>query len=273
VSRRPPRSQGKAPRTRASAPAPSRPAASPAAPTSPDSHGPRVRLLCVDDHAFLVEGLKAQFGVTGDGREFAVVGRLESATRLIEEAERLRPDIVLLDIEMPGPDPFEMADRLHRLEPRVRIVFLSAYVRDHYIAAAYRCGASGYFSKADEIEDIIRGLREIADQRAGGQDGDFVFGPKVKARCRPPAHRVVLGRVRTEKQEPRPPSRLESLSARELEVLRLIGKGLSRNEIAESLSRSAKTIDRHQERMLKKLGLETRAELMKFAIREGLAEA
>lgn len=230
-----------------------------------------IRLLCVDDHAFLVEGLKAQFSVTGAGREFQVVGRLPTAKNLPSEAERLRPDIILLDIEMPGPDPFEMADRLHRQDERAKIVFLSAYIRDHYIAEAYRCGACGYFSKADEINDIIDGLRQIA--KGGGADGDFVFGPKVKARCRPPKQRHTLGGVRTAKREAQPPSRLETLSARELEVARLIGKGLSRNEIAEALSRSAKTIDRHQERMLKKLGLETRAELMKFAIREGLAEA
>lgn len=241
---------------------------------SPSSAGASVRLLCVDDHAFLVEGLKAQFSATGGGREFQVVGRLATAQNLVKEAQRLRPDIVLLDIEMPGPDPFEMADRLHRMDARAKIVFLSAYVRDHYIAEAYRCGASGYFSKADEIEDIVEGLRQLA--RGSGAEGDFVFGPKVKARCRPPKQRRVLGwggGVRAAKREAQPPARLDTLTSRELEVLRLIGKGLSRNEIAGALSRSAKTIDRHQERMLKKLGLETRAELMRFAIREGLVEA
>ena len=150
-------------------------------------------------------------------------------------------------------------------------MFLSAYVRDHFIAEAYRCGACGYFSKADEINDIIDGLRRVA--KGGGADGEFVFGAKVKARCRPPKQRNTLGGVRTAEREAQPPSRLQTLSARELEVLRLIGKGLSRNEIAKALLRSAKTIDRHQERMLKKLGLESRAELMRFAIREGLAEA
>lgn len=233
--------------------------------------GGGIRLLCVDDHAFLVEGLKAQFSVTGTGREFQVVGRLPTAEHLAAEVQRLLPDIVLLDIEMPGPDPFEMADRLRRQRAQTKVVFLSAYVRDHYIAEAYRCGACGYFSKADEIDDIIEALRQVA--RGAGADGDFVFGPKVKARCRPPEQRHTLGGVRTARREARPPARLDTLSPRELEVLRLIGKGLSRNEVAEALSRSAKTIDRHQERMLKKLGLETRAELMRFAIREGVAEA
>ncbi len=227
-----------------------------------------IRLLCVDDHAFLVEGLKAQFSVTGGGKEFQVVGRLESAQNLLKEAQRLRPDIVLLDIEMPGPDPFEMADRLHRLDERTKVVFLSAYVRDHYIAEAYRCGACGYFSKADEIEDIIEGLRRVAK---GG--GDFVFGAKVKDRCRPPKERPAFGASRPAKKEARPAARLDTLSARELEVLRLIGRGMSRNEIATALARAVKTIDGHQDKILRKLGLENRAELMRFAIREGLVEA
>lgn len=225
-----------------------------------------IRILCVDDHAFLIEGLKAQFCI-GGSKEFQVVGRLESAQNLIKEAQRLRPDLVLLDIEMPGPDPFEMADRLHRMDEDTKIVFLSAYVRDHYIAAAYGCGACGYFSKADEINHIIDGLRQVA--RGGG---DFVFGPKVKARCRPPKERPALGGARTGKKG-RPPSRLNTLTARELEVLRLIGRGMSRNEIAASLSRAVKTIDGHQKKMLTKLGLNDRAELMRFAIREGLVEA
>ncbi len=232
------------------------------------SQGVAMRLVCVDDHAFIAEGLKAQFSVTGGGAEFQVVGHLTSAQNLIKEAHRLQPDIVLLDIEMPGPDPFEMADRLHRLDKEVRIVFLSAFVRDHYIAAAYRCGARGYFSKADEIDHIVEGLRRIARE-----DGEFVMGPKVKERCRPPKEPPLHGNVPRAKSDPEPSPRLATLTARELEVLRLIGKGMSRNEIAAALSRSAKTIDGHQERILKKLGVNTRAEAMRFAIREGLVEA
>lgn len=232
------------------------------------SQGSVARVLCVDDHAFIAEGLKAQFSVTGGDVEFQLIGHLTSAQKLVKEAQRLQPDILLLDIEMPGPDPFEMADRLHRLDKDVRIAFLSAFVRDHYIAAAYRCGARGYFSKADEIDDIIDGLRRIASE-----DGEFVMGPKVKERCRPSKELPMHGNVPVAKVNPEPSPRLATLTARELEVLRLIGKGMSRNEIAAALSRSAKTIDGHQDKILRKLGMETRAELMRFAIREGLAEA
>lgn len=232
-----------------------------------------VRVLCVDDHAVLVEGLKAQFAI--DGR-IRVVGRLASAERLLDEVAKLKPDVVLLDIEMPGPDVFETADRMRRQNPGLRFAFLSAHIRDGYLAASYSCGAWGYFAKGDELEDIVAGVREIARSTGGA----FVMGPKVRQRCASAAGGggggtadKRAGADRSAGGSSPPATVLQSLTDRELEVLRLIGKGLSRVEIAKELSRSAKTIDGHQERMMKKLGVESRTDLMKFAIREGLAEA
>lgn len=225
------------------------------------------RVLCVDDHAVLVEGLKAQFAIDG---QIECVGYLSSASNLLEEASRLKPDVVLLDIEMPGPDVFEMAERLRHMRPDMRFVFLSAHVRDGYLAAAYKCGAWGYFAKGDSLEDIVAGLKEVARS----DEGVFVMGPKVKQRCQPAKPRMPGGRSRSKpKDDPRPKTTFESLTPREIEILRLIGKGQSRHDIARELSRSAKTIDGHQERIMKKLGIDSRAGLMRFAIREGLAEA
>ncbi len=222
-----------------------------------------IRVLCVDDHAVLVEGLKAQFGIEG---RIGVVGRLASAEKLLDEAARLNPDVVLLDIEMPGPDAFEMADRLRHVQPRARVIFLSAHIRDSYISAAYKCGAWGYFAKSDELEAISDGVKKVGQSASG----TFVLGPKVQQRCKPSSgSQPAMDRA----ERPTAGTHLESLSERELEVLRLIGKGLSRNEIAAELSRSAKTIDGHQDRILKKLGITSRADLMRFAIREGLVEA
>jgi two-component system, NarL family, invasion response regulator UvrY len=229
-------------------------------PASDDGKWTGIRVLCVDDHAVLVEGLKAQFAIDGQIR---VVGRLPSAEKLLSEVARLEPDVVLLDIEMPGPDVFETADRMHREYPKLRFVFLSAHVRDGYLASAYKCGAWGYFAKGDELEDIVAGIKELARSTAG----TFVMGPKVRQRC---AAAPATGPRRADAPVKTP---LEQLTAREVEILRLIGKGLSRTEIAKELSRSAKTVDGHQERLMKKLGVASRAELMRFAIREGLAEA
>lgn len=237
----------------------------PAASDTDDGAG--IRVLCVDDHEVLVEGLRAKFGIENRIR---IVGALGSADRLLEETARLRPDLILLDIEMPGPDVFEMAERLRRAHPGVRFVFLSAHIRDGYLAAAYKCGAWGYFAKGDELDHIAAGVREVAASKAGR----FVMGPKVQARCRPAPMGAGRGQRPDDRSIPEgaPSSPLASLSAREVEILHLIGRGLSRAEVAAELSRSVKTIDRHQERIIKKLGLSSRTDLVRFAIREGFAE-
>lgn len=225
-----------------------------------------IRVLCVDDHAVLVEGLKARFAIDG---MIEVVGQLETAARLVEEVRRLHPDAVVLDIEMPGPDAFEMADRLKRAFPDVRVIVLSAHVRDAYISASFAAGVSAYFSKSDLLADIVRGIYEVMRSRPDS----FLLGPRVRERCRPV---TVAGRDRGRMavmQTGAPMTLLASLTHREGEILRLIGKGLSRSQIAAQLCRSAKTVDAHQARMMKKLGIPARADLIRFAIREGLAQA
>jgi DNA-binding NarL/FixJ family response regulator len=230
-----------------------------------------VRVLCVDDHVVLVEGLKARFAIEGG---IEIVGHLITAARLVEEVGRLRPHVVMLDIEMPGPDAFEMTDRMRRKYPEVRVIVLSAHIRDAFISASFRAGVCAYFAKSDELADIVRGIHECA----GSSSGSFLLGPKVRERCRP-----IVARPGADGGSSRgatynmhagsPMTLLDSLTAREEEILRLIGKGLSRNQIAAQLCRSAKTIDAHQGRMMKKLGIAARADLMRFAIREGLAQA
>jgi two-component system response regulator NreC len=239
---------------------------------------PGIRVLCVDDHALLVEGLKAQFASDGS---IQCVGYLPNAGPLLEEVEKHRPDVVLLDIEMPGPDVFEVADRLHHMQPETRFVFLSAHVRDGYLSAAYKCGGWGYFAKGDNLNDIVAGIKQVA--RSSKEI--FVMGPKVQQRCQPMTGTATRPRATSGSSDAGtgsgagpaagagPRSRIESLTPREIEVLRLIGKGRSRGEIAHELSRSPKTIDGHQERIMRKLGVDSRADLMRFAIREGLAEA
>jgi DNA-binding NarL/FixJ family response regulator len=215
-----------------------------------------IRILCVDDHAFLVEGLSARFALE---RDFELVGRLPTAENLVQEVKRTRSQVVLLDIEMPGPDPFDALADLRRQSEDVRVIMLSAYIRDHYIEAAYKAGAWGYFCKSDEMDAIVAGIRRVAG-------GEFALGPKVQERCQPT-------RGRKPGQDKTPKTKLELLTPREQEVLRLIGRGMSRTEIAKTLSRSAKTIDGHRELIMKKLDIHDRGELVRYAIREGLVEA
>lgn len=241
----------------------------------------RIRVLCVDDHAFLVDGLRARFSLEPD---IEVVGDLRRADELVAAALELKPDIVLLDIDMPGMDPFEAAEDVRRRCAGAKVVILSAHVREHYVNAAYKAGACGYFSKSDEPASLVAGLRKAAR-------GEFALGPKVLERVEPASGRLSQGAgaglpgaprtapdaggVGAGEAAPPPalPTKLASLTKREQEVLRMIGRGLSRAEIAKSLCRSAKTVDGHRERIMAKLDIHTGPELVRYAIREGLAEA
>jgi DNA-binding NarL/FixJ family response regulator len=229
-----------------------------------------VRVLCVDDHAVLIEGLAARFAIE-DGIE--LVGRLASASRLVEECERLKPNVVVLDIEMPGPDAFEVASRLKHHSSDIHVMILSAHIREAFITAAFRAGVCGYFAKSDDLSDIISGIFAVSRSCSNG----FLIGPRVRESCRPMVHvGQTEPKTSTSQFEWNPASSqtmLALLTARELEILRLIGKGMSRTQIALELCRSAKTVDAHQFRMMKKLGITARADLMRLAIREGLALA
>jgi DNA-binding NarL/FixJ family response regulator len=216
----------------------------------------KIRILCVDDHAFLVEGLNARFELEAD---FELVGRLPTVENLVEEVKRTRAQIVLLDVEMPGPDPFDAIAGLRRQCEDVKVIILSACIRDHYIDSAYRSGAWGYFCKSDEMKSLVEGIRKV-------KNGEFALGPKVQERVQPKQRQC------RNPNEP-PTSKLHVLTPRDIEVLRLIGRGMSRTEIATTLSRSAKTIDGHCEIIMKKLDIHDRGELVRYAIREGLVEA
>jgi len=211
-----------------------------------------IRLLCVDDHAFLAEGIKTRLSLEED-MEF--VGWIESVGELSREIRRTDANIVLLDIEMPGTDSFEVLRNIKREHAGTRVIMFSAFVRDHYIDAAVKGGAWGYVSKSDTPTSVVEAIRKVSR-------GEFGFGPKVLQRCR------TGGRNGTE-----PSSRLGQLSPRELGVLRLIAKGMSRTDIAETIHRSPKTVDNHRAAIMAKLKIHDRVELARFALREGLAEA
>lgn len=215
-----------------------------------------IRVLCVDDHAFLADGLRARFEQEDD-LEFA--GRLGSAEGLTQEVDRVSADVVLLDIEMPGPDSFEALDDLMRVRPDTRVIMFSAYVRDHYIDEAVKAGAWGYLSKGDQPEAAIEAIRTVAR-------GEFAFSDEILARTQ-------KKKKRSRSEPPAAPkSKLDLLTPRERQILRLIGRGMSRTEIAEALHRSPKTIDVHRAAIMEKLKINDRVELVRFALREGLAE-
>jgi DNA-binding NarL/FixJ family response regulator len=215
-----------------------------------------LRVLCVDDHPVLVEGIRARLKLEPT-LEF--VGELPAADHLVAEVKKHTPDIILMDVAMPGLDPFAATADLRRHCPEVKTVFLSAHIRDHYLDAAFQAGAWGYLYKGDDIEDIVEAIKRVAK-------GEYVFSPRVLERVRV---RGVADRPGKSKRS----SRLEALTPMEVQVLRMIGQGLSRTRIAQTLHRSVKTVDTHRAAIMKKLDIHDRTELALFAAREGLIDS
>ncbi|MHC5025446.1 MAG: response regulator [Planctomycetota bacterium] len=209
-----------------------------------------IRVLSVDDHAFLGEGLKTRLEVEAD---IEFVGWIESADTLVASVREHEADVVLLDIEMPGRDPFDAVRDLKSASENTKVIFLSAYIRDTYLDEALQAGAWGYLGKSDEPDAVVAAIRQVMND-------EFAFGPKVLESCRP------------EGTAERPTTKLDLLTERERQVLRLIGQGLSRNDIATSIHRSPKTVDNHRASIMTKLDIHDRVELARYAIAEGIAE-
>ncbi len=169
-----------------------------------------IRVYCVDDHEFLHQGLEARFELESD---IECVGHAECADGIVARVLEAKPDVVLLDLEMPGADPFAAIEDLRQQCPDVRVLILSAFIRDHFIDQAIDRGAWGYFSKGDAPESVVEGIRWVAN-------GKTAFGSDVLARVHRP--------VGATESDDAGGSKLRRLTPRELEVLRLVGRGKAR---------------------------------------------
>jgi DNA-binding NarL/FixJ family response regulator len=215
-----------------------------------------VTIVMADDHAVVRESLSAYLGSTPDLR---VVAAVPDGEKAVEAVARHAPNIVLLDIDMPGMGAFEVAQLIKRRWPATRIVMLSAFFNDRYIEQALAAGASGYITKTESAENLVRAIREVSA-------GAAYFSPAVRGR-------LVVGDAGVRLSESAGNTRASQLSARELEVLRYVSRGMANKEIATSLHLACRTVDHHIARLMHKLDLHGRVALARFAVREGLAEA
>lgn len=214
-----------------------------------------IKILMVDDHALLRETLRDRLDGEAD---LEVVGQAGNADDAIGLAEQLHPQVVLMDIDMPGKSCFAAARTIRTVDPDTSIIFLSAFFHDRYIESALDAGATGYITKDEPPDRILEAVRMAARQMA-------YFSPKVQSRIV-----VDTGGVRLAEANQ---SRASLLTQRELEVLRYLAAGLSKKEVAATMDVSVKTVSRHTENLMDKLDIHDRVELARFAIREGLAEA
>ncbi len=214
-----------------------------------------IRVILIDDHALVRESLAQRLLAEDD---LDVVATAADADTGLAHIHEYQPDVVLMDIDMPGQDCFEAASRLRREYPTVHLVFLSAHTNDRYIESAIAVGAKGYLSKSQPPREVAESIRLIVA-------GKTVFCPEVRSRL-----------VDNDKGQLVPAAsatRLSSLSPREQEVLRHLAQGLSKRQVARVMHISVKTVGAHTTSLMAKLDIHDRVDLARYAIREGITEA
>lgn len=211
-----------------------------------------IRVLLVDDHAVVRAGLRAVLSIAKD---IEVVSEASSGREAIALAARIQPDVVVMDISMAELNGLAATPELLTVSPSSRVLFLTMHGEEEYLTAALQAGASGYLVKSAANRELVDAVRAVAR-------GDIFVQPA--------AARVLARRLRDAENGAEDRSRLDRLSDRERNVLRLVAEGYSAPDIATRLGISAKTVDTYRHRIGEKLGLTGRPDYVRFALRTGL---
>ena len=213
----------------------------------------KMRIVLVDDHEVVRLGLKV---LLEQNDHFEVVGEANNAKEAVEIAGKLRPDIVLMDIRLPGASGIDACEEITQLYPEVRVVMLTSYAEDEMLFSAIRAGASGYLLKQINSDDLIRSLESV-------RRGDALLDPLVTQRVFQEVRRAV-------KEEEA--SAFAILSQQEKHVLILVSEGKTNREIAKSLFLGEGTVRNYVSSILSKLGASNRAEAAAYAVEHNLKE-
>lgn len=203
----------------------------------------KIRVLLADDHAILIEGLRALLSYYND---VEVVGEAHNGTQAVASVAQLQPDIVLMDIAMPGMNGIDATQLIRQQYPRTRVLVLTQHEEKQYVLALLKAGASGYLLKGAVGSDLIKALRAVA---AGGT---FLF-PTIETLLVEEMHHPDM-----------------TLTPREIEILQYIVCGETSAHIAEILSLSVKTVEWHRNNLMGKLGIHNVAELVRYSLEHGL---
>jgi DNA-binding NarL/FixJ family response regulator len=218
-----------------------------------ERHVGAIRVLVVDDHDLFRTGLASLLAMQGD---IEVVAQASGGRMGVRLAEELRPDVVLMDLRMPDLEGPEATREILERDPSARVLVLTVASDDSDVEAALEAGACGFMAKDTPVDGVAVAVRAAAQ-------GVAWLSPR--------AAELVLGRVRQRPSEPEAEAELEEqLSARELDVLRLIARGMENAEIAEALNISPRTAKNHVSNILAKLGLPSRVQAAIYAVRRGL---
>ncbi|MFW6201471.1 MAG: response regulator [Gemmatimonadota bacterium] len=212
-----------------------------------------IQVVLADDHGVLRAGLRALLDAESD---IEVVGEAETGEEAVEQARELEPDVVVMDLSMPGGGGLEATKEVVGLEQETRVLVLTMHSEEEYLLPVLEAGGSGYVRKTSADEDLTRAIRTVA------RDEVFLY---------PNAAKLLLRGYKVQQEGPEDP--LEPLSEREREVLGMTAEGFSSREIGEKLFISPKTVDTYRSRIMQKLKLNHRSELVRFALETGLLSA
>ena len=209
-----------------------------------------IRIVIADDHAIVREGLKR---IVDSADDLQVVGEAADGTEVMERVREIVFDVLVLDLSMPGRSGMELIKLVKAQQPRLRILVLSMHQELQYAVRAIKSGASGYLTKESAPAQLVLALRKIA----GG-------GAYISAEV---AEQLALGAMPGAQADVH-----ESLSDREMQVFRSLAAGVSVTDIASRLNLSVKTVSSHKANLMHKMSLANQSELVRYAIRHGLAE-
>ena len=210
-----------------------------------------IKILLADDHAMFRSGIRAL--LEGES-SMEVVGEASTGDEAVDQARRLGPTVVVMDLSMPESDGLEATRRIAALDLDTQVLVLTVHAEEEYLVPVVEAGASGYLTKTSADRDLVEAIRVVAR-------GEVYLPPQ--------ATKLLLQEYKAAEQD-EDANRLHQLSSREQEVLALTAEGFSSREIGKKLFISPKTVDTYRSRIMKKLGLNHRSELVRFALRVGL---
>lgn len=210
-----------------------------------------IRIVLADDHQVVRRGVRALFE---DEDDFDIIGEVSEGLNVVDTVEKLKPDILVLDLMMPGLNGLEIARQLKRRVPYTKVVILSMHSNEAYVLEALREGVMGYVLKDSNITDLVEAVRLV-------HMGQRYLSPPLSER----AIEIYMQKVDFDITDP-----YDTLTTREREVFQLTVEGNSRTEIAGKLSISPRTVDKHRDNLMSKLGFNSQAELIRFALKRGI---
>src|SRR5581483_3665895 len=210
----------------------------------------KIRILLTDDHTLFREGIRTLLAAEPD---MEVIGEASNASDSVNLAARLHPDLVLMDIGMQGASCFEGTRQIRRFNPEAKVLFLTMYDDEDYVAQCVEAGANGYILKDSPSEELLEAIRQVA------QGGSYLSSKVL-------GHLVADCHSRDKQRVPR----FGTLTRREIEILKMLAEGLSVRETAHTLNLSVKTVEAHKFNLMRKLDLHNKAQLVQYAIQKRL---